>query len=74
MNPERRNPRTREELLARIRGEFVDMPGLRLTRLQASKLWSLRPDICDRILEFLERDGLLRRADDDIFCRRDLGA
>ena len=73
-NPERRNHWTREELVARARSEFADMPGLRITREQASKLWSLRPDISERILGQLEQDGVLRRADRGNYCRRDVGA
>ena len=32
---------TFDALLHRIRGEFVEMPGLRLTHAQAARLWHL---------------------------------
>lgn len=74
MGRERRNERVRAELLARARSEFTDMPGLRLTREQAGRLWSLRADICERVLGQLEQEGMLRRTSDEVYCRRDLGA
>jgi hypothetical protein len=56
---DRRNHASREALLRRISGEFNEMPCLRLTRGQAQRLFSLRPDICERVLASLVRDGLL---------------
>lgn len=32
---------TTESLMHRIRGEFIEMPGLRLTCSQAARLWQL---------------------------------
>jgi hypothetical protein len=59
-------------LLAQIRGEFREMPGLILTLRQASRLWNLDPVTCDVALrtlldeQFLERTrpGGFRRAED----------
>ena len=39
-----------DEVLQRIQGEFVEMPGLRLTPAQAQRLWGLEPDVCDALL------------------------
>ena len=36
-----------EDVLQRIQGEFVEMPGLRLTAAQAQRLWGLDRDVCD---------------------------
>ena len=44
---------TQEELLRRIRGEFLEMPGLRLTSVQARRLWGLDIDTCARLLTAL---------------------
>ena len=57
-----------DEVLQRIQGEFVEMPGLRLTTAQAQRLWGLERDLCDALLGALvdaqvlyERDGVYRR-------------
>ena len=57
--PDRRNHASREALLVRVRGEFTEMPCLRLTRGQAQRLFDLRPDICERVLATLVRDQTL---------------
>jgi DNA-binding IclR family transcriptional regulator len=71
---ERRDGGGRVRLLERIRAEFAEMPGLRLTRNDATRLWSLPEETCDRILQELERAGYLRRLDDGAYCLPDLGA
>ena len=38
------------EVLRRVQGEFLEMPGLRLTQTQARKLWGLDPEVCDALL------------------------
>ena len=50
-----------QELLARVRGEYLEMPGLRLTVSQASRLWGLDAVVCDALLSCLETSGFLRR-------------
>jgi hypothetical protein len=40
------------------------MPGLRLTRQQARRLWALDADTCDALLSTLEGSGFLRRTRD----------
>jgi hypothetical protein len=60
-----------DTLLRRVRGEFSEMPGMRLTVDQAMRLWALDRPTCDDVLtslmaaHFLERDlnGRYRRAD-----------
>ena len=42
-----------EQVLARIKGEFVDMPGLRLTCRQAQRLWNLDALMCESLLAAL---------------------
>jgi len=44
-----------EQLLHRIWGEFSEMPGLRLTRPQARRLWGLDEETCAQILDVLVR-------------------
>ena len=62
---DRRNSESRSRLLHRVRAEFRDMPGLRLTCGQAQRLFGLRVDICERVLSSLVEEGTLRRAVDD---------
>lgn len=40
-------------LLLRIRGEFLEMPGLRLTLRQAMRLWNLDAATCEAALRYL---------------------
>jgi hypothetical protein len=47
--------------LWRIRGEYREMPGLKLTVTQAARLWQLDPPSIERLLNLLVADGLLRR-------------
>jgi hypothetical protein len=48
-------------LLHRVRSEFLEMPGLRLTPAQAARLWSLDRSTSDRILDGLTSAGFLSR-------------
>ena len=49
------------DLERRIRGEYREMPGLRLSREQAMRLWSLDRAACGRVLDTLIEAGFLRR-------------
>ena len=42
-----------EQILDRICGEYIEMPGLCLTRQQAQRLWGLNDQICSEALELL---------------------
>lgn len=57
------------DLLQRIRGEFLEMPGLRLTARQAQRLWGLDPSACAALLEALIATGFLKRTGDGAFVR-----
>ncbi len=48
-------------LLEIVRGEYLEMPCLRLTRRQAQRLWALDSATCDRLLDTLERTRFLAR-------------
>lgn len=47
--------------LWRIRGEYREMPGLKLTVPQAARLWHLDQPGIERLLNILVTDGLLHR-------------
>jgi hypothetical protein len=48
-----------DALLSRIRGEFLEMPGLRLTCQQAQRLHGLDQALCQRALDRLVGAGFL---------------
>lgn len=49
-----------EVLVARVRAEFIEMPGLRLTVAQATRLWGLEAAVCLAVIESLVRAKFLR--------------
>jgi hypothetical protein len=44
----------------RVRGEFVEMPGLELTLAQAGRLWTLGADDCRYVIDALVDVGFLK--------------
>jgi hypothetical protein len=60
---------TIEETLQRVQGEFREMPGLRLTSAQASRLWGLDAISSQALLEALVDARFLRRTPDGAFMR-----
>ena len=55
----------KKQLLDRIQGEFLEMPGLRLRIEQAQRLWGLDRSTCEDLLSALvDAKFLSRRADD----------
>ncbi len=48
------------DTLSVIKGEYKEMPGLRLTRPQVRRLWGLDPVACDAVLETLQTCHFLR--------------
>jgi hypothetical protein len=60
-----------ETTLCRIRAEYWEMPGLKLTPAQAQRLWGLDREACDRLMTDLVTLGFLARTPDGAFVRRD---
>jgi hypothetical protein len=60
-----------DEVLQRIQGEFIEMPGLRLTAAQAQRLWGLERDVCDALLGALVDAKFLSQTRDGSFVRLD---
>jgi hypothetical protein len=52
-----------ESLAARVRGEYFEMPGLRVTFAQACRLWQLDVVTCEMLLDRLIREGFLCKTD-----------
>lgn len=59
------------DVLLRMRGEYREMPGLRLTLAQAQRLWALDTCTCESALGELIDAQFLRRAPDGTFVRFD---
>jgi hypothetical protein len=59
-----------EEALRRVRGEYLEMPGLRLTMAQAQRLWNLDHGTCELLLDNLVSQHFLSRTRDGSFVRR----
>ena len=49
-----------EAVLRRVRAEFVEMPGLRLTPAQATRLWGLDCEACRTVINALIASSFLR--------------
>ena len=62
-------PESSGHLLERIRGEFLEMPGLRLTPAQACRLWALDRPQCEVVLRLLVDGHFLRQTSDGSFIR-----
>jgi len=60
---------SRQQILRRICGEYLEMPGLRLTCKQAQRLWGIDEQTCVQILESLAQEKFLYRSDDGIYAR-----
>jgi len=56
-----------EQLVVRIREEYREMPGLRLTFAQACRLWQIDPDECELVLDALLEEQFLARTADGAF-------
>ena len=54
-----------------VRTEYLEMPGLNLTRDQVRCLWGLDREFCDQVLEHLVGAGFLIRTPDDTYVRAD---
>lgn len=47
-------------LVGRVRSEFIEMPGLRLTLAQATRLWGLEAAACQDVINALVGSAFLR--------------
>ena len=57
-------PRTSfDSLVARVRAEYSEMPGLRLTVSQACRLWHVDVSTCEMLFEQLVREGFLYKTE-----------
>ena len=63
---------THARLMALIRSEFMEIPGLSLTRDRVQRLWALDAVVADLVIEGLLRSGFLRLGAQGRYSRADL--
>ena len=59
----------KDQIVGRIRAEFLEMPGLRLTGAQARRLWGLDQVVCEALLGALVEAKFLFQTRDGAFMR-----
>lgn len=59
------------DIIRRIRGEYLEMPGLSLTLPQAQRLWGLDQGFCHDLLNTLVETGFLARTERGAFVHHD---
>jgi hypothetical protein len=59
-------------LIARVRSEFNEMPGLHLTPAQAARLWGMDSRLCQQVIDTLVGAAFLRRTRAGAIVRADL--
>ena len=57
------------EWTQQIRAEYVEMPGLSLTKEQMRRLWRLDEPLCNAVVEALMTSGFLERRADNVYVR-----
>ena len=60
---------THAQLLRRIKAEYMEMPGLRLTAAQAGRLWGLDSAACHDLLQRLIAERFLQERPDGTYSR-----
>ena len=56
-----------------IQAEYLEIPGLHLTKPQVERLWGLDTATSGALLDALESVGFLRRTSKNAYVRADLG-
>jgi hypothetical protein len=62
-----------DDVLTRVQGEFLEMPGMRLTEAQARRLWNLDAASCRALLAALVDSQFLFQTRDGAFMRVEPG-
>jgi hypothetical protein len=60
-----------DDWLNRVRAEYLEVPGLRLTKPQVQRFWGLDSATTDALLGALQDANFLRRTRDDMYVRAD---
>jgi hypothetical protein len=62
---------TMHDWLRLIQAEYLEMPGLMLTKPQVRRLWGLEPQVCDALLKTLVATGFLKVTDEHEYALAD---
>src|SRR5262249_38297756 len=62
------------DLVRRVRAEYLEMPGMKLTFRQVKRLWNLDDETCGRVLRLLSETRFLYRRSDGMYVLRSLDA
>ena len=54
-----------------VRAEYLEMPGLILTKAQIRRLWGIDSVTCDALIKALLGSGFLRCTSNDLYVRAD---
>jgi hypothetical protein len=60
-----------QQLVERVRAEFLEMPGLRLTLPQAARLWGVDLPSCEAVVNVLVECEFLQRTSNGTVARGD---
>jgi hypothetical protein len=55
-----------------MRAEYLEMPGLALSKPQARRLWGLDRDTCDVLLDEMVNERFLRKTAQNLYVRADI--
>lgn len=55
-----------------MRSEYLEMPGLSLTKPQAQRLWGLDSETCETLINEMVSARFLRRTPADCYVRNDV--
>lgn len=64
MNPDRMHT---TDWVRLIEAEYREIPGLRLTRAEAQRLWGLNEDVCTSVLESLTAANVLAKTPAQVY-------
>jgi hypothetical protein len=57
--------------MALIRAEYLEVPGLALSRPQACRLWGLDEELCAIVLDSMVASEFLKKTPQDLYVRAD---
>jgi hypothetical protein len=57
------------DVVRRVRAEFLEMPGLKLTAAQTARLLSVDPELCNQVLAALVESRFLAETPNSRFVR-----
>jgi hypothetical protein len=66
------NAETVTEWTNRVRADYLEMPGLTLTRWQMRRFWLLDASVCNAVVDALVASGFLWCRPDNTYARVDL--